>query len=418
MPFNTRAHFNRSYFKHPFLQKHRAMVHPRARMSNDVLWRMTPITGIAITTEFTRLQAVIRARSANARFKAAAQAAAVVLPTAALDASKQRWKDMLNSLFTKTYHHDIDAARDLWSAVTSIFAHEATVIDISIAENETLTVVGDVHGQFEDMMHHIIPDINKSEITGNKYLFLGDYVDRGPDGVEVLATLFLLKLLHPSKVFLLRGNHEDPMVGNMYGFSSEVASKYGGDDSETWKTITAVFSHLPIFAHVTAANGKSFCAMHGGLSSALTEMGLSGAKTIKRHLVKQIDIKHVDLPDKHHDVIAGALWSDPCEYGGSTSCYYQSQRGAGWNYNAAASHEFCTSNGLEFIVRAHQTQMDGYSWTHSDKVMTLFSAPNYCGVSRNKGAVAHFDHNLAPTFHQYDEVSGKTVCAPRVSCWW
>jgi hypothetical protein len=60
---------------------------------------------------------------------------------------------------------------------------------------------------------------------GNTFIFNGDFVDRGDKGVEVIATLFALKIAHPENVHLNRGNHEDEHIGRAYGFFEEVRGK-------------------------------------------------------------------------------------------------------------------------------------------------------------------------------------------------
>jgi hypothetical protein len=67
-----------------------------------------------------------------------------------------------------------------------------------------VTVVGDVHGQFFDIL-----EIFKvgGELPFTNYLFLGDYVDRGAHSVEVITLLCLLKIKYSMKIVLIRGNH-------------------------------------------------------------------------------------------------------------------------------------------------------------------------------------------------------------------
>lgn len=70
---------------------------------------------------------------------------------------------------------------------------------------EPIIMVGDIHGQFYDLCHMLEKAGDPSKIN---FLFLGDYVDRGILGLEVLMLLFAMKIQYKEQFIMLRGNHE------------------------------------------------------------------------------------------------------------------------------------------------------------------------------------------------------------------
>jgi serine/threonine-protein phosphatase PP1 catalytic subunit len=82
-------------------------------------------------------------------------------------------------------------------------------------------VCGDTHGQFYDMLRLL-------EYGGlppeSSYLFLGDYVDRGRQGIETICLLFAFKVKFPGRMHILRGNHESAAITRIYGFFEECKS--------------------------------------------------------------------------------------------------------------------------------------------------------------------------------------------------
>ena len=131
-------------------------------------------------------------------------------------------------------------------------------------------IVGDIHGQYSDLLRLLDVGGYPPE---SRYLFLGDYVDRGPYGIECMMLLAALKVKYPTKVFLLRGNHECGPISRIYGFYDEVKRRY---NLKLWKSFCEMFNYLPLAATV---EDKIFC-VHAGLSPKLTS--LDAISKIKR----------------------------------------------------------------------------------------------------------------------------------------
>ncbi|KAL9454032.1 hypothetical protein AB3S75_009604 [Citrus x aurantiifolia] len=246
-----------------------------------------------------------------------------------------------------------------------------SLVDIDIPDGKHFTVCGDVHGQFYDLLN--IFELNGLPSEENPYLFNGDFVDRGSFSVEVILTLFAFKCMCPSAIYLSRGNHESKSMNKIYGFEGEVRSKL----SETFVELFAeVFCCLPL-AHVL--NQKVF-VVHGGLFS------LDG--------VKLSDIKAIDrfCEPPEEGLMCELLWSDPQPLPGRGP----SKRGVGLSFGADVTKRFLQDNSLDLVVRSHEVKDEGYEIEHDGKLITVFSAPNYCDQMGNKGAFIRFE---APTLN-------------------
>lgn len=224
-----------------------------------------------------------------------------------------------------------------------------------------ITICGDIHGQFYDLLELFrvggsIPETN--------YLFLGDFVDRGYFSVETLLLLLALKLRYPDRITLIRGNHESRQITQVYGFYDECLRKYGS--TSVWRYCADVFDYLSLAALV---DGTLFC-VHGGLSP--------GFRTIDE--VRAIDRKQ-EVP--HDGAMCDLLWSDPEIING----WGVSPRGAGYLFGSSIVHQFNHVNNISVIARAHQLVMDGFRWWFDKKLVTVWSAPNYCYRCGNSASV-------------------------------
>ena len=193
----------------------------------------------------------------------------------------------------------------------------------------------------------------------------GDYVDRGLFSVETITLLICLKLRYPSRIHLIRGNHESRGVTQSYGFYTECARKYGS--ATVWHHFTDMFDYLTL--SVVIAN-KIFC-VHGGLSPSI-------------HSIDQIKIidRFREIP--HEGPMADLVWSDP---DAERDEFSLSPRGAGYTFGAQVVRKFLAVNGMNHILRAHQLCQEGYQILYEDKLSTVWSAPNYCYRCGNMASV-------------------------------
>ena len=84
-----------------------------------------------------------------------------------------------------------------------------------MAIDDPVTIVGDLHGQFYDLLEMFRIG---GDPPGTNYIFIGDFVDRGYHSLETITLLFCLKVKYPDRIYLLRGNHECRNITMMYGF--------------------------------------------------------------------------------------------------------------------------------------------------------------------------------------------------------
>ncbi|ULU04217.1 hypothetical protein L3Y34_017184 [Caenorhabditis briggsae] len=148
-----------------------------------------------------------------------------------------------------------------------------------------------------------------------------------------------------------------------------------------WKNnvkLEMAFYCMPLCAVIS---DKIIC-MHGGISEDLVDL-------------KQLDKveRPCDIPDI--GVIADLTWADPDH---SIQMYNESFRGAGRVFGTEAVKKFLKMHNLELIVRAHQVVDDGYEFFADRQLVTIFSAPSYCGTMNNAAAVMTIDEEMVCSF--------------------
>ena len=235
-----------------------------------------------------------------------------------------------------------------------------------------ITVCGDIHGQYPDLLKLF-------ELGGfppeKNYIFMGDYVDRGKQSIECICLLLCYKIKFDENFFILRGNHECGSINRIYGFFDECKRRY---NVKLWKSFVDLFNCLPIAASI---DDKIFI-VHGGLSPEL--------KTVEQ---LQKIMRPTDVPEE--GLLCDILWSDPDE---NASGWGANDRGVSVTFNEKVLKNFLEKNELDLLCRAHQVVEDGYEFFGNRSLVTVFSAPNYCGEFDNSGAIMEVDEELMCSF--------------------
>jgi serine/threonine-protein phosphatase PP1 catalytic subunit len=258
----------------------------------------------------------------------------------------------------------------LCSESKNIFLKQPILLELG----PCLNICGDIHGQFYDLLQLF-------ELGGyppeKNYLFLGDYVDRGKQSIETICLLLAYKIKYPENFFLLRGNHECSSVNRIYGFFDECKRRYS---IKLWKNFIDCFNCLPIAAVI---EDTIFCC-HGGLSPDL----------IFVNQIKNI-IRPTDVPE--YGMLCDILWSDPDN--NAEDYFGYNERGISVTFSKKLLQRFLSDNNLELLCRAHQVVEEGYEFFGNNSCVTVFSAPNYCGMFDNSGAMMVVDENLKCSFN-------------------
>ncbi|WZY91926.1 hypothetical protein YC2023_064255 [Brassica napus] len=245
---------------------------------------------------------------------------------------------------------------------------------ISISSRSNVSKPGDIHGQYSDLLR--LFEYGGFPPNAN-YLFLGDYVDRGKQSLETICLLLAYKIKYPCNFFLLRGNHECASINRIYGFYDECKRRF---NVRVWKVFTDCFNCLPVAALI---DDKILC-MHGGLSPELNH--LDEVRSLPRPTM---------IPDT--GLLCDFLWSDP---GKDVKGWGMNDRGVSYTFGPDKVSEFLEKHDLDLVCRAHQVRVveDGYEFFADRQLVTVFSAPNYCGEFDNAGAMMSVDENLMCSF--------------------
>jgi diadenosine tetraphosphatase ApaH/serine/threonine PP2A family protein phosphatase len=251
--------------------------------------------------------------------------------------------------------------RDLLGPARELLTSRPSLIRLS---GRTL-VVGDLHGDLKAATSAVKIFVSKGYTN---LLFLGDYVDRGPDSWPVIELLFGQMLKDPDHVHLLRGNHETLWVNDQHGFKDELQRRKLRD---MHMPINEVFSLLPVAAVID----NLVFAVHGGVPEV--QSTLDDIKAINKGIIEPDDKKDM--------LLLGLMWNDPKE--GITGFGPNDYRGYMRTFGSDAFNAFLKNTGLERMVRGHQRWKEGFRYFFDEKLLSVFSCASYSPQVRTKAAL-------------------------------
>ena len=240
-----------------------------------------------------------------------------------------------------------------------------------------ITVCGNIYGQFDDLLE--IFDVG-GEVPETNYIFLGNLVDRGYNSVETFIFLLTLKIKYPNRITLLRGSHESKQITQIYGFYDECSRKYGSVN--VWRMCTDIFE---LFQLAAVIENKVFC-IHGGLSP--------NVDTIDD--IRKLDRKQeVPIDGPMSDI----LWSSPDP---AVKTFQFPRKGAGYLFGEDDVKKFNHQNNIELIARSHDFIEGGYQFMFDDRLVTVWSAPNYLYICGNDASIMEYDEHMNRAFKIFE----------------
>eukprot|EP01004_Peranema_trichophorum_P008637 NODE_738_length_2403_cov_48.513158_g631_i0.p1 GENE.NODE_738_length_2403_cov_48.513158_g631_i0~~NODE_738_length_2403_cov_48.513158_g631_i0.p1 ORF type:complete len:707 (-),score=142.86 NODE_738_length_2403_cov_48.513158_g631_i0:196-2316(-) len=326
--------------------------------------------------------------------------AASKVAKAVMEIIYQQWVQHEDNTFAAMQN---DRSKSFYKLVLSLCEYVNPILQsdpLCLNLKSPLYVLGDIHGNFHDLHFFMEQLLNFGQLkyTPTNFLFLGDYVDRGPGSVQVAAYLLAMKVLSPIGVYLLRGNHEvwtvngDQMQYGDASFKSCCQRMFGiAEGNNAWEKFNESFSLLPLCAVV---DNKIFC-VHGGIPrySGGPDRRLQTLCEPSFPRFYGIEFNPSDPPETrfYKQLAFQMLWNDPAdeetgldEYGFGPN----PKRGPDiYSFGLAAIQMFLQRHDLQFIIRAHEVKQEGLRVCKSAQVITVFTSSQYCGGENGSAAV-------------------------------
>jgi hypothetical protein len=351
------------------------------------------------------------------------------------------WAFITKFLDLFPYHSPPDFNGMVKPAIKSITNRELFA-KRQLEENSTVYVIGDLHGEMEQLLY-VLTEIKKQAAatgitseTGLKhlichpklqYVFLGDFVDRGKYDYQILLLVLGFRELCPGSVTLLRGNHEDATINERDGFMKSLRRNLGTDTRTALTILTQyiqpfVYDQLPYFLIIHGPDGKpAVWLQHAGLDSRFEQRSIDGGLESTFSGIDGLKT----LLSSHPKPLDDLLWNDPKEldrhgeWGGA--CVPNIRGGGAQECGSETYATFSKTLGTPLILRGHQVQMEGANvWPFEGGALyTVHTDANYKQALRNCGSYVklHTDNLRQPLVYMHTHVhdgsnfeSGTSTC--------
>jgi hypothetical protein len=290
--------------------------------------------------------------------------------------------NMIEYIITKHY-----ITIDYFFTIHQLLMRQKTRIEqpscVDIKLDSQIVFCGDIHSSLSSLLFHILAPGGFSD--NRKFIFLGDYLDRGSKGIECVCILLLLRFLFPGQVFVLRGNHETRNVYRRYGTTKEIQKKKPNITTSELNIFCDKLDEIINMMSFAAIIGNNIFATHG-CPSEYTPIHKIRNITKKSNGGYFNSVEHI------------LIWSDPILHTSKTS--WKSPRGAGCHVPQYVTQDFMSKNGFKMIIRGHEWQKDGVSFEHPD-VVTIFGRPDYRKNKKSLAAMLLVDIDGKRTFIKF-----------------
>jgi len=222
-------------------------------------------------------------------------------------------------------------------------------------------------------------------------LFLGNYVDRGRNSLELICSLLALKIKFPDQIFLLRGSHEDKRINFGEGLGIECENRIPEDITNPKSVFNKLNEVFEYFSYAAVLDNKIFC-VHSGIGTTFKKL-----EEIER-IKKPFTINPNDTSNRDQKLVLDLLWSDPVldlnDYDNKVNEMREQQQNSGTvRFGINRINEFLASNSLQIIVRSHESVVDGAEEFGNTHLFTIFSCTDYAGTHGNDAAMFLYHKN-------------------------